>query len=225
MRTIAKGREPSCLVALKTTSGSDWSSVHGDQKSEIVARLYADQHGLCAYCMRRLAAPTTAAVRVEHWAPRHEADADPFAWKDLLGVCDGGGDGAPPRDQHCDRRKGGRALSVHPARDADLEHRIRFRGDGRLADGIPRDELVDVLNLDHPRLIANRKAVIDAVLIVRRNHPDKLDAQLQRYREPGPDGLLPEYVTVALARLEKAAKAEAGRRQRVARAKRSDRNR
>ena len=228
MRSITKGPEPACLVALRTTPGAVWSSVHGEQKAEIVARLYADQRGLCAYCMRRLTEPSTAAVRVEHWAPRHEADADPFAWRDLLGVCDGGGDGAPRAQQHCDRRKGGRSLSIHPARDRGLEQRILFHLDGRVNVNAPelRAQLIDepgalsVLNLDAPKLVANRRAVVDALLDLRKRRPERLRAALARYREPDADGRLLEYAALGAQVLERWVAVEEKRRQHRGAAKR-----
>jgi hypothetical protein len=76
-----------------------------------------------------------------------------------------GGEGTPFAGQHCDTRKGDLELSRNPA---DRMHRVeeltRFLGDGRIVSQDPPfdAELNEVLNLNLPFLMNNRKAVLDA---------------------------------------------------------------
>ena len=86
-----------------------------------------------------------------------------------------GGEGRPKRDQHCDTYKGNMDLCRNPANpDHDVEAMIRYLGDGRIkANDEQLDrELNEVLNLNHPLLVKNRKAVLISFqesLLRRRN--------------------------------------------------------
>jgi uncharacterized protein (TIGR02646 family) len=220
MLGIKKGKEPACMVALRTTPGAKWSSVGGKEKRQIVATLHTEQRGLCAYCMGalRLAAvdqegnvsmPKGAAT-VEHWHARSDGGSD-FDWRNLLAVCDGGGEGVSPRDAHCDRRKQGRKLAIHPADGrTNVEQLLKFRGDGRVEmAGAGADELYDdpdrsgrsMLNLNHPNLVASRKAVVDVVLAIR-NDPKRVKVALARHSAK--QGELPPFAQVGRIFLQRA---------------------
>ena len=80
-----------------------------------------------------------------------------------------GGTGKPRRDQHCDTRKGDDDISFNPADpDRDVEKLFKFSGSGRIEANDPQlqSEIDNILNLNHSRLVNNRKAVIDSFIQV-----------------------------------------------------------
>lgn len=159
MLRIVKRAAPDCIHVLHRTPGADWGSVTGAQKAEMRDALLAEQGHLCAYCMRRVDA-TEHVCTVEHWRPRSAADTDPFAWPDLLAVCDGGGGGRHPRETYCDRHRGNKPLTQHPAHPTrNIEKSVAYDADGEI-----RAADAEALNLNHATLKRNRSQVIDVVL-------------------------------------------------------------
>jgi hypothetical protein len=76
-----------------------------------------------------------------------------------------GNEGHSGKDQHCDTRKGDRDLSRNPANPLHrVENIIRFLGDGRIisTDTAFDAEVNEVLNLNLPWLMNNRKAILTA---------------------------------------------------------------
>jgi uncharacterized protein (TIGR02646 family) len=126
MRRIEKGNEPACLADLRNTPGADWTTVTGAQKQELRERSFAEQHGLCAYCMSSLPSPpSSATMTIEHFETRARIPARTFDWSNLLGVCLGDvgvKDGESDRRGrfHCDNYRGKlrpdeQDLGLHPA--------------------------------------------------------------------------------------------------------------
>ncbi|MCA9550167.1 MAG: TIGR02646 family protein [Myxococcales bacterium] len=198
MLRIRKASPPPCITELKKTPGADWSTVTGAQKAEMRQHLLREQAGLCAYCMRRIHQGSTT---VEHWAPRSEADADPFEWEHLLGVCDGGGPGAKPSHQHCDRSRGAKSLALHPAHPTrDVEQVVRYKADGRVwaDDPAHERELESVLQLNVPNLRNGRRQVVDAVVAAAQHATaTQLRTMIDSYTTPK-NGLRAEYAGAAL---------------------------
>jgi uncharacterized protein (TIGR02646 family) len=226
MRRIEKGKEPSCLEELRGTPGADWSSVSGDQKQQMRKHTWAEQRGLCAYCMSRLPKDDAASMKIEHYEARAGAKDKQFTWSNLLGVCLGdvgireGEEGAEKRF-HCDTYRGhlakdDQALHVHPAHhppDAGTRFSYTTAGEIRPASDLPADESARVentirrLNLNIDRLKRNRAAVIDAARkqlqqqkTVTTRHVEQL---LQRVTTVDGAGRLPEHVQVAVLYFEK----------------------
>lgn len=150
-------------------------------KSKLRATMYTEQGRLCVYCERRLQeAPPFP--RIDHWRPLSLNHDVALHWKNLYVCC--------PSNDTCDGSKGDRALKCDPA-DQDLpwptellyERVLGFTSGGemyvrkdvtaadatlqalRLAIGGPpdaADRQEGVLNLNHPALVAARKAAIDS---------------------------------------------------------------
>ncbi|MGN1142858.1 MAG: hypothetical protein ACI4TF_16805 [Oliverpabstia sp.] len=57
-------------------------------KDEVKRILIHEQHGLCAYCMRRIKDDSHS--RVEHLVPLSEDKENSINYNNMLGVCDGG---------------------------------------------------------------------------------------------------------------------------------------
>lgn len=211
MRFILKNTPPPVIRTLRNTAGAGWTSVHGDQKSEMRKALHAEQRGLCAYCMRKL--PAASRTTVEHWKPRSAPTTDPFEWSDLLAVCEGKG-----KAHTCDRRRGDSPLTLHPARRVpDVEAIVSFRLDGRLVvqDGTYEHDARTLLGLDDLLLTRSRKQAIDAVLQFLGSKPTqtKLRAALSRFTKP--EGDLPPFPTAIIPLLERAIRKAQDRGQRL----------
>ena len=112
-------------------------------KSFIRASLIAEQHGLCAYCMRRIRNDTN--MTIEHWRPIDIDENGALDYDNMLGVCDGGRRAGTmvetPHVLCCDASKGDRAITINPC---NLEHmsKIRYSTDGHIYT-YPRDEILE----------------------------------------------------------------------------------
>jgi hypothetical protein len=101
-------------------------------------------------------------MKIEHWRCQDRYPSEQLVYGNLLGVCLGGED-RPRTDQHCDTYKGNVDFCKNPANPThDVEAVIRYLGDGRIKadDEIFDREINEVLNLNHPLLVNNRKAVL-----------------------------------------------------------------
>ena len=136
------------VAAIK--SAPIWRSVHsGDAtairsqfdllpKSEIRNALLAEQHYLCAYCMKRIRNNTDGSgvvhMTIEHWFPLSRDKERALDYKNFLGVCKGGADvnESGNRILCCDASKGNEAgLTVNPL-DKDMMRYIAYRSDGTI---------------------------------------------------------------------------------------------
>ena len=105
-------------------------------------------------------------MRVEHWVAQSADPTQDLVWGNLLAVCPGQGQPPPPgtagRADHCDRVRGNRPLHVHPAGPHPVDRLFRYRANGDvISDHAGAAADIEVLNLRHWRLRANRTAVVD----------------------------------------------------------------
>jgi uncharacterized protein (TIGR02646 family) len=133
-------------------------------KTTLRASLLAEQRNLCCYCMGRI--PVKGHVKVEHWHCQERYPLECLDYQNLLAACPGN-EGVPKSQQFCDTRKGNRDLSRNPANPADrIEDLIRYTSDGQIRS--PDDqfdrELQEVLNLNHPILVQNRRKALQGFL-------------------------------------------------------------
>lgn len=190
MIPVKKGKTPPLLEWYRHAEGACWgenapagilkgSKVTFSKVREQTAQaLAADQHGLCAYCMRRLnqnKSKQYADVRVEHYKPQSMPGADPLDYANMLACCMGhlckGVD-------CCDQKKGKVPITLNPL---DGQHPvslyIRYDADGTIlavqgGKAVPKNhalykDLNRTLNLNHDILKSIRKnarlAVMNAV--------------------------------------------------------------
>lgn len=215
MRTISKNAEPLCLTKHRQQPNSDYDNYVSDidpitqkkipntGKDALRQALVKEQRGLCCYCQSRIY-PNEDQMKIEHWQSQTGFPARQLDYDNLLGACLGG-EGRPPKDQHCDTRKGNSVLCfsvndpAHP-----IERKIRFLGDGRIEsdDAATNKALTDVLNLNWSRLVNNRKAVLDA--FKQRLGKGGLNAAQELRKWDGTQaGELPEFAQVMVFWLQK----------------------
>lgn len=201
MRTIHKGAEPRCLTDHRRQPHADYDNFAG--KGALRQALVAEQRGLCCYCQSRIR-PTADGMKIEHWLCQADHPDRQLDYQNLLGACRGN-EGRTREEQHCDSHKGNAELCFSVC-DADhpIERCIKFLGDGRLESDDDRIQraIDDVLNLNWPRLVSNRKAVLDAFkqrLGMRALHP----AQEVSKWDGTQAGDLPEFAQVVVYWLRK----------------------
>ena len=163
----------------------------GIPKDKLKESLLKEQGYLCAYCMSRISEDT---MKVEHWHPqRSDTEGKKLSaeekekerllsidYKNMLAVCTGN-EGHPQKEQHCDTRKGNKHLLYNPSNPQDHNRlKIYYLRSGEIASedaafcaqlGKKEGEKAGVLNLNCPKLINNRAAIIDAVLKALQNLP------------------------------------------------------
>jgi uncharacterized protein (TIGR02646 family) len=202
MRTIRKGLEPNTLTQHRQQPHADYDNYI--DKGALREALVAEQRGLCCYCQVRIRA-TAEGMKIEHWQCQADHPGRQLSYSNMLGACLGG-HGRPEREQHCDTRKGNKGLCFSvcdPVRP--IEQHIRFLGDGKISADEPAIDgaINEVLNLNLPRLVSNRKAVLAAfqqrLQAGRRVDPVR---ELPRWDGSSP-GELPEFSQVVVYWLQK----------------------
>lgn len=121
-------------------------------KNIIRNSLVKEQHGLCAYCMKRI--DNSLATTIDHWQPIGANLSGALDYKNMFAVCDGGRKVDSDGNNHvlcCDASKGNKEITINPC---NLEHmkKIRYSDDGRIytypEDKILEHDINDILNLN-----------------------------------------------------------------------------
>lgn len=102
-------------------------------KPDLRRTLLADQHYLCAYCMKRIQNEERH-TSIEHWYPLSRDKERALSYDNFLVVCKGGEDVDGPRSRIlcCDASKGDEAeLMVNPF-DRDMMKLIAYKKDGTI---------------------------------------------------------------------------------------------
>ena len=121
-------------------------------KTIIRENLIKEQHGLCAYCMRRI--ENNSDMTIEHWRPIEQNLDGAMDYENMLGVCNGGRkiNEAVYDDRHvicCDASKGSQTITINPLNPLHIQ-KIRYSEDGKIYT-YPRDEIFenDINNVLH----------------------------------------------------------------------------
>lgn len=202
MRTIQKGSEPATLTQHRQKPHATYDNY--TDKVSLRQALVAEQRGLCCYCQSRIRA-TSDGMKIEHWQCQADHPERQLDFTNLHGACPGGL-GRAEHEQHCDTRKGNSPLCFSVSDpERPIERQIRFLGDGRVAaDDTAIDRAIGaVLNLNMPRLVSNRKAVL-AAFHRRLQDGCRLDPARELPRWDGSaTGDLPEFAQVVVYWLRK----------------------
>ena len=163
MRNIIKGAEPKSLETHRCSSYAHYDNFA--DKQNLRESLTTEQQGLCCYCMSRITASSDK-MKIEHWQSQDNYPERQLEYSNLLGSCLGG-EGKPPKHQHCDTRKRSLDFKLNPADPLhDVERVILYDSDGTIRSTDPafENELNEILNLNHAILKNNRKAVLRGIL-------------------------------------------------------------
>jgi len=204
VRHIRKGRTPSALDKFRRENARTphvfaYDNLPGDVRRALTRKMLKEQGRLCAYTMRRIGDFQSAAqadFHVEHIRSQKE---HPELRLDYLNIvlCSPGADrsrcewGAKYKDDALvDERN-----FLSPLR-ADCETRLAFRADGRVFAADATDHAakatVDVLNLNHHELIADRAGAMRALGLGRsvrkRLGPREADRLSRRICLPNSNG-------------------------------------
>lgn len=109
----------------------------------IKEQLLQEQHGLCAYCMRRI--QNDRHMGIEHVVPIQQSGEDALSYSNMIGCCDGGrfidvGSGNK-KILCCDAEKGNQLLCISPFSEVQMK-KIRYDRNGRIYT-FPADETMD----------------------------------------------------------------------------------
>lgn len=213
MRAIRKSSEPIDLATYRARPGAVYDGDHFTPVKNVLRKVLLKEQGyLCAYCMGRI---TEDSATVEHWAPRKGSFAEPeqqLVYNNLLAVCPGNTDG----NTHCDESKKHQRIQFNPANpDHHRQLKIRYLSDGTIHsdnllfhDQMTRTGGGKILNLNHPRLVANRKSTWNALQktlgrIQGTASRSKLEQLLQAWQASDENGLLMPFCDVARYYLDK----------------------
>lgn len=163
MRAIRKQNEPHSLTLHRNSQHASYDNYQ--DKDRLRRSLVEEQQGICCYCMQRIQ-PHSEGMKIEHWHCQTHYPVEELTYRNLLGACLGN-EGQPFKEQTCDTRKGDQTLARNPADPTHpIEAFIRYLGNGRIEshDPVFDQQLNEVLNLNHPNLVSNRRAILDSFL-------------------------------------------------------------
>ncbi len=104
-------------------------------KKDIRKRLIADQHGLCAYCMRKINDENSLRTKIEHFKPLSKYKDLVLDYENYILVCDGGEQvdisHGSNRILCCDSKKKETEIVLNPLNHLQMEH-IRYKSSGKI---------------------------------------------------------------------------------------------
>ena len=107
-------------------------------KNEVKEILLHEQHGICAYCMRRIRMDNHS--RVEHLVPLSRNKDKAIDYNNMLGVCDGGEKAIGDKGHIlcCDAHKKETEITISPLNKAQMD-KIAYDSEGKIYTK-PKDE-------------------------------------------------------------------------------------
>lgn len=200
MRLITKCQEPKEWLNYRLTPGVVFAPI-----PELRESLYQEQGGICAYCMRRLKDEPSREYpsnKVEHIKPRSIYPNLTFDYNNLVLCCDG----RTGNVSHCDTSKGNQDLSFSPLEPHFIES-LSYSSKGEIKSSNPKwdKELNEILNLNHPYLVSNRRAAREAFIKRMGNHWSKRDLNkvLQNWSCRDADGCYKEFCGIVIHLIKK----------------------
>jgi len=167
LKKINKGREPLSLRQYRSsvpTSDMEKSNIYDDYKEKNILRkqLLEEQGYVCCYCMGRISERNS---KIEHFKPQSGFREEQINYSNLFVACKGG-EGTKIRC--CDTQKDNRSLNEINLL-TEIESEIKYSKDGEISSKRTTDrqmssltrEMNDILNLNSPLLVKNRKQTYD----------------------------------------------------------------
>lgn len=100
------------------------------RKTDIRETVIHEQHGLCCYCMRRIANDGEN-MRIEHWYPLKMNKRTAIEYQNFLGACTGVCSDHYSEFQCCDNSKSGNVIEIDP-RNQSMMDQIMYKSDGEV---------------------------------------------------------------------------------------------
>lgn len=170
-------------------------------KDSLRNSLLRDQGYLCGFCMGRIGT-NPLSTKIAHLFPRNppeqkhkervERENLDLDYYNMMATCDGG-EGLPPRQQHCDTKQGNHILRINPMdQRKNCEEMIKYTSDGQINSDDPeiRHDLQETLNLNEEIVKRNRKMAYETVLRqLSEKFPNKsftrrqLENEIDRYSQ------------------------------------------
>ena len=203
MRPINKGDEPRSLIQHRKSKYADYDNY--PDKAILRKAMLSEQRGLCCYCMGRIH-DKQGQIKIEHWQCIAKYPKNQLDYQNLLLACKGG-EGLPPKRQHCDTRKADCDLLFNPANPTHhAKLGISYGADGTIQSNNPvfNRQLNDILNLNYSFIKNHRKRVYDSVMMLLELcpvTPKRLKKEISRRSDSSRK--LEPYVEVAIWWLEK----------------------
>lgn len=158
----------------KSKYTSSLRTMFGKLNSDELRRLtLAEQHGLCAYCMRKID-NSHSSTKIEHWYPLSLSKSEALDYNNFLAVCAGKDQSNREVYSCCDESKASTIIKIDP-RNPAMMRKIYYVSNGEigfdLEGAFPKEvveqitkELEIVLWLNKPSsgLIEGRKAVYES---------------------------------------------------------------
>ena len=123
-------------------------------KEELRNALISEQHGLCAYCMKRIKANSQTSI--EHFIPIKCSKDGAIDYKNMLACCDGGRTSNTKNKKVlcCDASKGDIKITINP-QDKTIQDKITYDRNGILTikpfDTTKQNEIDHILHLNGVR--------------------------------------------------------------------------
>jgi uncharacterized protein (TIGR02646 family) len=165
MQKIIKRTEPTFLAHYRKLKDADWDNdVKKPERDEARTQLCVEQGSLCCFCEGRIRANEDD-MKIAHFVPQSVDKSLMFTWSNLLGACKGG-EGNPPKRQHCDTKQGKEKLNprLHPVTLSPGSVDFNVKGELLSSDQETNTDLNDKLNLNLNKLVKNRRSAVDAMI-------------------------------------------------------------
>jgi uncharacterized protein (TIGR02646 family) len=209
MRYIAKNakNEPTSLLKYKAQPNANYNDYR--EKDDLRQVLWAEQGGLCAYCIQRIQSATLDKMKIEHFKAESQFPDLQLDYFNLLAVCKGN-ENSNEKSYKCDKSKKDAIIQLNPT-NKTMTDTIRFLKNGYIesVNMSYNEELNDILRLNINQLIQIRKAKIDAIdqIIARQCKGKKVSKailnELLTDWNKVENGCLKEFCQVIIYHLEK----------------------
>ena len=183
-------------------------------KDQIRSALFEEQHGLCAYCMKRITS-SSQKMKIEHYEALSENKELALDYQNYLGVCYGGEKDGDNKSHVlcCDAERKDRKLTINPWNKRQMEAIGYYRSgeifvrqdeglDPELVEKMQKD-IDNVLHLNGEKDSDGRIIRDTATQLIagRRSICDSVHSQFERWDKK--HQLTPEFLQDKILKLEK----------------------
>lgn len=188
MRKIQKTEAPQSFIDFcNKYPDMNFIDLPSQIKAELRERLLQDQGYICCYCGRLI--DNNIYTKIEHIKPQSKFPDLAMNYDNMLASCDGGDQDRRSKVKkdkhgiHCDAKKGNCSLPVSPLED--IEGLFRYFADGTVKGTGEGKEIINILGLDTPFLVNERKAAFASYLMSPIDNWSEEYERLSRRKDNG----------------------------------------